>query len=445
MTLSRDAHKKLFGASSTAIQEAMSRLRKQFEHGVWLSSDNPYRTDAVEGIRKAQEGQRDDQLVEYIAVSSILHCFDGWSFIGRAFDADMAGSPDIAKHLGYYAELRAAMSVLASQGVGVFVGRHVAVDKDGRIAVVRHEGGTHGFVWPALEQWTNQRGASVLFDIIEPAGVPLSTWFTEFASGRGNQRAVAVGLMKRWGLDLKLLSADHDARNAASYRPNALAAAVPRRITDVVRSLSDFWSLCEPGTAGRLRVFDDHLLGQSLEWLFTSLHPDGRSTHEDLVEFADRPEGMFDGLGLSESSRAFMRECLVTKQGSSNLLIDAQENAEPTAADYSRRVLARAAVLLRLATGCAKRVMQAADGNRRKLFEFWWRSRGVNRRLWLSDSRPLDCAELWPEAANAVEELEAWLADPTTKKSRLEFWRRWPAEAAVLTTTERICLWGLGL
>ena len=41
--------------------------------------------------------------------------------------------------------------------------------------------------------------------------------------------------------------------------------------------------------------------------------------------------------------------------------------------------------------------------------------------------------------------MEAWLDDDAPGKTRLEFWKRWAVEAAVLSTTERICLWGLGL
>lgn len=59
-----------------------------------------------------------------MAASVIVHCFDGWSYLGRALEAEMAGDPQTAVHLGYYAELRAAMSVLASDEIGVFRNKH---------------------------------------------------------------------------------------------------------------------------------------------------------------------------------------------------------------------------------------------------------------------------------------------------------------------------------
>ena len=41
----------------------------------------------------------------------------------------MAGDPDAARHLGYYAELRATMSILAGDGIGVFQNKHIIVTK----------------------------------------------------------------------------------------------------------------------------------------------------------------------------------------------------------------------------------------------------------------------------------------------------------------------------
>lgn len=450
MAWSEGAQAALSNASDLAILAAMGRLHEQFANGQWLSTENRYRTNVIDEIEKnapKRNRLRDDHLVEYIAVSSVLHCFDGWSLFGRALDAEMAGAPDVSKHLGYYAEMRAAMSVLASQGVGVFRRTHVVVDRAGGVRFLRDRKnrGTHGFLWPALEHWTNRRGESVLFDIVEPYGVPLSAWFASFRPSGGGLGALARGLMRRWGLDLARLAADREARNAASYRPNTLVASDPRGITEVLRSVTEFWRLCEPHSLGDFGLFDNHLLGRGLEWLSRSDDDEEQGAQERPEDFAGRVGSMLNGLDLPSESRATMRRFLLTEGGTAALLTDAQGNVDRAAADHSKQVLARAAVLLRLASGCARRVMEEADADPRDLFGFWWRSHAVNRRLWPTDSKPPPSAELWTDAEVAVQNLEAWLDDDAPDKTRLEFWKRWAAEAAVLSTTERICLWGLGL
>lgn len=296
-----------------------------------------------------------------------------------------------------------------------------------------------------LEHWTNRQGESVLFEMIAPYGVPLSTWFAEFRPGSGRLGALAHRLMKSWGLDLALLSADRKARNAASYLPNTLDTSDRRGIADVLRSVVEFWRLFEPHSPGGLGLFDNHLLGHGLRWLSRSDQDEELREPEESEKFGDRIGAMLDRLDLPSSSKAPIGQFLLAEGATAALLTDAHGKAGPTAGDHSKQVLARAAVLLRLATGCARRVVAQSDGDRRNLLEFWWRSRAVNRRLWSADLPPPQCAELWTDAEVAVQRLEAWLDDGAPGKTRLEFWRHRAAEAAVLTTTERICLWGLGL
>jgi hypothetical protein len=67
-------------------------------------------------------------LAQYIAASSILHCADGWSYLGRAINCLLKGDPHRVVHLAYYAELRAALSLLASEAIGVFSRNNFVID-----------------------------------------------------------------------------------------------------------------------------------------------------------------------------------------------------------------------------------------------------------------------------------------------------------------------------
>ena len=73
-----------------------------------------------------------DRLSEYIGISAPVHSMDGWSFLGRSIHCLSRGDPYIAVHLAYYAELRAALAILAAQGIGVFSYPHCVIDSEGR-------------------------------------------------------------------------------------------------------------------------------------------------------------------------------------------------------------------------------------------------------------------------------------------------------------------------
>jgi hypothetical protein len=73
----------------------------------------------------------DPNLVAYIAGSGPAHVIDAWSYLGRAIDATLRADTSSAIHFGYYAELRAAMALLACEGVGILNTIHPIVPEKG--------------------------------------------------------------------------------------------------------------------------------------------------------------------------------------------------------------------------------------------------------------------------------------------------------------------------
>ena len=97
--------------------------------------------------------------------------------------AQLRGDTGAATHLSYYAELRAAMSLLASQGIGVFNSNHAIVKKNGDVEVFKQRG-THKFAWDVLEEWSrSSRSAAVVTTMVRPAGASLEEWYEAFTSG----------------------------------------------------------------------------------------------------------------------------------------------------------------------------------------------------------------------------------------------------------------------
>ena len=425
----------------------MVRLRRQLSANRWLDPHNRYQKDVVSSIRR-HAGPRgriyERDLSEYIAVSALLHCFDGWSFLGRAWEAEMAGDPGAARHLGYYAELRAAMSALASQGVGVFDDIHFVVDDDGACSGIRRGGKTHQFVWLALKHWASDKASDVLFRVVALSGISLAEWLEQFHPSGSGVRALAVDLIEHWGLDLELLAADRDDRNIASYRPTFLVSSNPRPIGEVVQSATEFWKLCEPTESSQFSGIDGLLLRHSLEFVFQRSRPEPRSPRQAPNQYLMQVDRMLDGLSLPDQLKESFRKNLDPNRHRAQLLSDARARGTSNDIDRSKQVLSRATLLLRLATGCAKELVGEIGTDARDLLKFWWAGSFVNRRLW-PGSPPDLLGDLWTDAEDAIEDIGYWLSSAPTAKSRFEFWNQLAKQAATLSATERICLWGLGL
>ena len=95
------------------VAQALARLDPFIAKRRWLAKTNRYAINTVERLAldlKPGKTLHAKHLAQYIAASSILHCADGWSYLGRAINCLLKGDPHRVVHLAYYAELRAALS-----------------------------------------------------------------------------------------------------------------------------------------------------------------------------------------------------------------------------------------------------------------------------------------------------------------------------------------------
>ena len=421
----------------------MLSLVQEFKAARWLGPKNSYCSDAVAAIRKHTQpgvGLQHQEIIDYIAVSAIHHCFDGWSYLGHALQAEMACDPDVARHLGYYAELRAAMGLLASEGIGVFNSTHIVVC-DAKCHPIK-AGGTHEFAWKALNTWAYSKAEEVLLRVIKPSGFPLSNWLDEFSSG--GVRAHAVEWLKSWGLDLKRYYDDREARNTASYRPTALMSSGPRAIDKIMRSVLQFWSSFEPTDSAAFHVLDQWLLRFLLEAVFRSNHE--KTAQAAPIEYLGIVDQMLSRLSLPDASKKRLSQFLnPVKTQTSDILSDARGTLSVDDVNHSKQLLARAAMLLRVATGCAKELLDGVEDEPREILRFWWSQPAVSRRLWRTQDPPSSFSDLWKDVSDSLEGVEGWLSGSTTDPCAHDFWNKHATDASVLSTTERICLWGLGL
>lgn len=384
----------------------------------WLPDTNPFQDGAMPKARAAFADVSGKDMLEVIAVRGPLHAMDGWSYLGRAFSSLLAGQAHAARHLAYYAELRAALSILASSGIGIFNRRNAIVDAAGNVHIMS-DIGTHDMAWLALAEWS--AGASSLERLIAPirlAGASLLDPFREFFP---SEVSTAAGqLMVEWGFDLHQGSTDRSERNWSSYQPTALGPITTTPAEDAA-FLRMFWNACRPNGV----ELERHLLRILLE-------TEARSHNSELAEYGHSHERLQDSAKLLVPLSFLTR---VDEPGDHEFLVQLSKRTLP-APPYA--MMCRAALLLRLATGMAEDNLRAAGVQPIDHFNGWWQDFGASHGLWRPGFPPATSADLWEDIDLALEE-----SAEAPAGHRHEWVSALAGNAMRICETERAALWGL--
>lgn len=442
-------------ASRIGVRKAAERLPDYWAKKTWLPERS---TDANSIISRLKEEDStsetsesrnnipssDTDIADYLAASTVTHCMDGWSYLGQAISAELSGDPELAGHLGYYAELRAVMSVLAGDGIGVFNNRHVIIDEKAACRIVPQGGGTHGFAWDGFEFWADTSAAvRTLQECIYPGGIPLKEWLKHFP-GTNNADFIATAWLKKWGLDLSRLAKDRNARNLASYRPTIFTSPGPTDIEESLDIITGMWEICAPEVSGGFPALDRYLLRYIVEILFNSANELKR--RQDKNHFLRDIRIMMHGIAPLDKPEDWWLEFLTFQKNDEtpSIFHYAAGTARPTDPKHSKEVLARATLLLRLASGSASELFSTSISPGGSELEFWWSSDSVRRRLWEKDQPPQAFSDLWTDVEEAIDGLLSW-REEAASTTHMHLWKDRAREAVSLTTMERTALWGLRL
>lgn len=440
---------KLAAASVAAIEGGFISLAGNFSSSSWLGP-NRYATDAQGVIHSEKSaGTRHDpaELAEYVAASLPVHCLDGWGFLSGAVGELLNGDWQVALHLGYYAELRAATCLLGSIGIGTFNDYHVVLDDSTDYKTIRNFP-THKFVWQVFEWWAKQTDPFPLGKIrVALAGVTdtIEDWIDVAAPGSTFAAFIAKEFLDSWSIDLKILSDDHTLRNTVSYRPTRIITPIPLDARVICERMLDHWRACEPAAGSSFQVLDVELLGRSLEMVYKALpKPSGVSTTlSDFVRVAlekRRPS----------SDPEFDRELAVLSGAVTStatpIFTAAAIEGDATKPDGVLPVLARALLLLRLASAACAYHTQAAGFSESDV-QFWWEPLGEDCGLWESSGPPTTLSDLWQDAAAAIDVIESKLSASSGPLSTWDLWRHAEDAQALheLGRFQRPGLWSLGL
>ena len=439
--------------STDAVVGLLDELKSSFSAGEWRPNNSNYRNIA----RKVGLSQtlRRSLLSTYIAASIPLHLMDGWTFLSRAFEALAHGDHHGAIHLGYYAELRACFSILASSGIGLFNERHIAVDANGEPqpwpsdpAVIEDKNnvqGTHIAAWKLLRAWGDKvENGSRLLQVIRVGGTNLVTWLDEVASelardghsvtffSEAYKNALAKDWLEAWSIDLSEPDHDRSIRNAVSYNPSRILGSQPGRLdasSELIGPLRVHWSALEPSGWQAEAANDPALLILGLRKLRT--YGEGKKSTADWTAYTTALESIG---GKASSERLLQSEVAFEP-----LFRGAEETATQS---RPIPVLSRSTLLLRLASALTGDVLTRASISKRDI-EFWWAPFGHDLGFW--DDRPDDTmfSGLWDSVRESLREIDEEIGD--IEKASFEI-----ASSAVgghLSATQfsRAPLWLLGV
>ena len=456
MKLDTDSLSLLSSSSAKGVALSMRRVAAGLSDGHWLSPSNRYRRQRNRGgnnrLKDDLSNNRvyNNELGEYIGVSAPVHSLDGWSFLGRSIHCLARGDPYNAVHLAYYAELRAALAMLATEGVGVFGYPHCVIDSSSICSIVKpvdEEGnrvGTHQWAWLAFQWWAQQpRAVELLRKVIRPGGRPLGAWVEAMTKARFALRALGPSWLQLWGIDIRRYFADRDARNAASYWPNTINNWKSRSAAENYRAISHIWMPLEPTSEARFAELDKHLLRLVLTQGYINVSGHAITSQTGRKGFDREVEALLSNVGMNYSGQSSWQHFLTDARfGEPPVIEMANGTAKVGKKTHVAEVMCRATMLLRLATGASAMLLSDA-GIERQHLEFWIQAVGTERGIWQPKKPPEAMIDLWADVEYELERIDDWAYGP--EPSLQDLWAAQSRGLTVLGECERVALWGLGL
>ena len=459
MRIREDSLDILKASSFEGVSHTIDRLVSSFPGDHWLPSSHRYRDyGRRRGHNRLKQDLKDgmvhsNEMAEYIAVAAPVHSVDGWSLLGRSIHCLLRGDPYSAVHLAYYAELRAALAILATQGIGIFDRLHCVIDKKGDCKIVKpidesgNTIGSHQWTWLVFQWWSQEnRSVEILREVIRPNGVSLGTWIDGMDKARSALPPIGAKWLELWGVDIGKYFADRDARNDSSYWPTSVNGWMPRTALDNSKTVIDIWEHLEPTQEAPFSSIDRHLLRIVLLDGYFSATGHQRTSQAGRLGLTDEVDGLVENMGLNDLAKSQWRHFLTDVDTAEPEIIRTANCKSKVGTDsHVGEVMSRATMLLRLATGASAGLLSNAGIGREHL-EFWIQGIGSGRGLWKFQEPPEALVDLWIDVEHELEQFgdldeRADVGAPET----LDIWNSHAKSIAVLGECERVALWGLGL
>ena len=448
-------------ASREAIGDAMSQLPLNTVSPSWLGQGDRYAKADIKSELKNDHssGALDSSaLARRLAASIPSHVVDGWSLFGRAIHCLIRGDTRNSVHLGYYSELRAALAVLASEGIGIFDKQHYVIDSNGVAQRIQTDAstfcevGTHSMLWPVYNWWSQQSASGTLAaSIIQPGGSAIIDWFTSANWQNLYLIPNIQSWLTDWALDLKRMNRDFGARNAASYGPSAIHNWQTTPGSEAVNSVVSLWEAFEPWGNSRFNDVDGVLLKSVLMRIFQGQTNRRRGSRPWYKEFTQFVNGFLHSQTdpyIIAPGLAYWQGFLCSPpNGTASIPFEiASEQSGSDAPSFPIEMLSRAALLLRIATGSCGLHLADIGANWESL-KFWLDNQGTRRGFWKPGDYPDDPIDLWTNIDEAIQTIRELLQTDSGSMNS-PFGDDATSTVSSLTRLEeceRIGFWGLGV
>lgn len=407
----------------------------------WLSPEHPAKTGqylnasgkTLARFQDFMEKFSQQEIAQVLAATGPNHCMDGWTYLSRALAALLSGDAHVARHLAYYAQLRAGLSILCCNGIGITNTFNFVIDssqKIHRLDTSKRSLGTHKAVWEVLQAWSNDpQIAKTFFESMKFRGVALSDCINGIWPSSLPTPMVAE-VIESWGVDLKLAVDDRDSRNVSSYAVHALNPT-NSNLSDRLKLVREIWLCLEPDGQGGFPDLDRHLLRKFLKILMTG---QGSST-------SMRP------LSPQQFSRLDPR---IQKFVSLKFLNFEETPEDLIVFDYAFRnsggdvhaMICRALLLLRVATSIVRSAfVDAAFEPLSENVQPWFELIGIAKGFWFQDQQPEEIADLWEVIKHSVSDLDELIS--SNHYDQRKFLDLLSSQSVFLSQTERACMWAV--
>jgi hypothetical protein len=401
---------------------------------------------AVQGIGKDHKPNGPSaisaqSLAEYLAVATPTHCADGWSYLSRALHSYLVGDPHSAWHFAYYAELRAAQSILSGLGCGAFDSWNCILDAAGQVRALEGRVPTHQMVWLALHHLAGNSvssGATIasatsLFGDTLPEIV-------QYAYPGIKPTATSANWICDWLFDLETGASDKGFRNRCSYNPHI---ATPHRaqLSECVELLSTFWEALEPSPRAAFLELDKQMLRSVLKKEgVESLTLRSGGIPPSNAEIETEMRAAYHRILASAPTFSAVPETFIANTAASEhpLILHARDYS--AAPDTPRPVLARATLLLRIASGVSQNLL--ADAKQIANLDFWLNELAEQQGVVPDRSEiPANRSELYLDCAYAAEDMEKAFQAGATSLAALASHKS--VKPHLVSQAERVVQWGL--
>ncbi|WP_369631234.1 MULTISPECIES: hypothetical protein [unclassified Variovorax] len=377
-------------------------------------------------------------LSEYLAAAAPTHCADGWSYLSRALHSYLMGDAHSSWHFSYYAELRAAQSILSGLGCGAFNTWNCVLDAHGAIHSLAKRP-THEMVWLALGFLikSSTAASSEIAAATKIFGESVPD-IVQYAYPGVNAATTSSSWISDWLYDLEVGAEDKGFRNRCSYNPHILT---PHRanVQESMELVTSLWKVLEPSPGAAFLQLDKHIVRSAL-----------RKAASDSLRLRGTPDPIAAAALEAELRAAYERlvgAAPVLQSIPLDFLANPLEQDHPLlqhAQDYSaspatpRPVLARASLLLRVATGMTQNLLR--DAGQESQLGFWLDDLAelqglVSQRSEMPSSR----MDLYLDCVDASEQFESEYAKGKTSLAALMGSPK--VRTHLLSQAERVVQW----